>query len=70
MGKTRKGRGGRVEMYDKEKKRPRTPKTSKAGQKLWCEKCRAKGSHGEVSDVVKCFGRHVIEGHDFFWVRA
>lgn len=70
MGKTRKGRGGRVEVFDKEKKRPRQPKTSRQGQRIWCENCQTKGVHTEVRDVVRCFNRYVAEGSDFFWVRA
>lgn len=70
MGKTRKGRGGRVEVYDKTKKKPRQPKTSRQGQVIWCENCNTKGVHTQVRQVVKCFDRHVSEGADFFWVRA
>ncbi len=69
MGKTRKGRGGRVEVFDKGKKKPRPPKTSRAGQAIWCENCQTKGKHEGIRDVVKCFDRHVAEGADFFWVR-
>lgn len=70
MGKTRKGRGGRVEVYDKTKKKPRPPKTSRPGQVIWCENCNTKGVHTQVRQVVKCFDRLVSEGADFFWVRA
>lgn len=72
MGKTRKGRGGRVEMYDgdKAKKRGRVVKTSRPGQKIWCENCQTKGVHPTISQVVKCFDRRVDEGSDFYWVRA
>ncbi len=70
MGKVRKGRGGRVDVPDKTKKKPRPPKTSRAGQLIWCENCQTKGVHTRVGEVARCFGHIVDEGSDFFWVRA
>ena len=70
MGKVRKGRGGRVDVPDKARKPPRTPKTSRAGQVIWCDNCQTKGAHTLIGQVAKCYSRVVSEGVDFFWVRA
>jgi hypothetical protein len=69
MGKVRKGKGGRV-IEDKTRKPKRPVKTSRQGQVIWCENCRAKDAHKDIREVVLCFDRYVREGEDFFWVRA
>ena len=67
MGKTRKGGKGLV--GERPKKVNRQPASVRAGQSIWCDKCRAKGVHTSVGQVAKCYNRTVAEGTDFAWVK-
>jgi len=65
MGKVRKGHGGRAHKTGS-KGMSTTPASS--GKVLYCENCGSTG-HRNTREVRLCFGRGVITGVDYRWVK-
>lgn len=69
MGKVRKGSGGRIQKRrDGSKGMTATPQSQ--GKVLLCENCGRAGEHRNTREVRQCFGRQVMLGRDFRWVRS
>lgn len=67
--KVRKGRGGRSGEPRKSGSRGMSTPPSSSGKALYCEKCCQTGVHHTVAQVRECYGRGVVMGRDFRWVR-